>query len=70
MIMLLPKLRKSIAFAEKIFVWVSLHPQDGVWLQIPKSVIFDYIQESLDTDEFIATLVDEELFLGHDHENI
>lgn len=68
--MILSKLKKSIAFAERVFVWVELHPQDGVWLQIPKSVILNYLEDTLDETDFVATLVDEELFLGHEHKSI
>lgn len=62
--MTLSKLRRTLLYASVVYVWVNLHPQDGVWLKVPKSVIFDYLEELTDDTEFLADLKNDELYIG------
>lgn len=58
------RLKKALLFAAKVYVWVELHFQDGVWLNVPKRVIYDYLEDIPENTEFLAELKDDNLFLG------
>lgn len=62
--MTLKQLKRALQFADRVFGWVGIRSYDGVYLQIPKRSVLDFLKEAKEEDIFVAILQDQDLYLG------
>lgn len=62
--MTLKQLKRALQYADRVFGWVGILPYDGVYLQIPKRSVLDFLKEAKEEDIFVAILQDQDLYLG------
>ena len=58
------QLKRALQYADRVFGWVAILPYDGVYLQIPKRSVLDFLEEAKEEDIFVAILQDQDLYLG------
>lgn len=56
-------LSKLLKTAPQVFVWVPLNPEKGVWLQIAKSTVLEYLAQTDDVPAEVHVSIDDNLCL-------